>query len=689
MDLRLLIFLLILAASRTFAAGSAESELELSYVLETFEHPTKFAERGEAVTVVLNETAFVGSGFLRVTNGTLPWSIEEHLGNTTNQAHLCHGATRLTLAYRQHDTDAESSSGKLSVQIALNDSSACETIVSDDCLVTYTSNFMELGTSGKNRSTDDVDNGNGHWHEVSWSLSNDDNDWLPSTSATTIDNLRYIHGWEVRVVVAEHKDDTADIAAIIAATLGNQQISLDLDHLACFGGPELFRALTNINMTVFPKYPKRYNNWLYMTHESKLASNETIISLDSDGVMGIDYTVEKTATWGGFTAAECMLPGYFNLSSATAVSFDYIVHAAADPPDLVVLRLILDEQFQEIEGCDIDQTNERFYSFHNVLNDKLPNESNPLRTITLPLKGGPDATEKFWFTGWSAAVDDRILDKSRVKSITWEFAIDAVPDMGTKVSGQIEILNVRIESNNYALQDGNVTCEDELGLTLTNEGFSQSTFKFGVSDCCYECERDGECLFALLSGRKYCGLVSEITPRMGKELRLAPSRNEEIDISSDISYISWMNTVERTGDFCDLCDCVEKDLLIDCRGKSLRTVPQSFNQLWLPRVLNLRKNPNLAIIGNRALSSISESLEEIHFPAHLRYLSASAIPSSGKLNLVDFEASDVLNVMDASGMFGDICCVEGPKLLLAEVSVRFMEKLHMFLSIFNFFRIVH
>jgi hypothetical protein len=445
MDMMLLLFLLILAASRTVFAGSAEAELELSYVLETFEHPTKFTERGAAVAVVLNETAFVGTGFVRVTNGASPWSMREHLGNTTSQAHLCHGATRLSLAYRQHHSDAESSSGKLSVQIALDDSSACETIVSEDCLVTYTSNFIELGTSGKNHSTDDVDKGNGHWHEVSWSLSNDDDDWLPSSSSTTIENLRYIHGWEVRVVVEEHKEDTDDIAAIIAATLGNQQFSLDLDHLACFGGPELFRALANINITDLPKFPKRYNNWQLTTHESKLASDETIISLDSNGVMGIDYKVEKTKTWGGNTAAECTVPGYFNLSSATAVSFDYIVHAAADPPDLVVLRLILDEQFQEIEGCDIDQTNERFYSFHNVLNDKLPNEDNPLRTITLPLKGGPDATEKFWFTGWSAAADDRILDKSRVKRVTWEFAIDGFPDMGTKASGRIEILNMRIE----------------------------------------------------------------------------------------------------------------------------------------------------------------------------------------------------------------------------------------------------
>jgi hypothetical protein len=221
-----------------------------------------------------------------------------------------------------------------------------------------------------------------------------------------------------------------------------------------------------------------------------------------------------------------------------------------------------------------------------------------------------------------------------------------------------------------ALQDGSVICEDEVGLTITNEGFSQTTTKFGVSDCCYECERDGKCLFSLQSERKHCGIISEITPRMGKELRLAPSSNEEIEVSSDRSFISWMNTVERTGDFCDLCDCEEKDLLIDCRGKNLRTVPQSFNQLWQPRVLDLRKNPNLAIIGNRALSLISESMEEIHFPENIRYLSASAIPSSGNLNLVDFEASDVLNVMDASGMFGDICCVEGPKLLLAEVSVR-------------------
>ena len=576
---------------------------EISYVLDSYE---------EEALISVNSTLapYIGSGFLRTFNNNTN-TISRLLGETTRHTHNCQGANRISLWYR--------SLSSATIQLVLFDSSQCDGLVSEHCLQLHKSAPFSLEPSVRDDGVD--------WAEVSWRF-HADTDWLNSTFIS----LMHIHGYEILVNVFD---------------------VLDLDHLACYGGQELLQSHFKVDVPVMPVSPKMLSNWQVIVHNSEVAANETIALIDNNGALKARYTVEKTEVWGGFTTFSLYFPGYLNLSSTSSLAFDPVVHLPADPSGTVALRLVIEEQFSALEGAGL-LGKERFYSFHYILDDVF---NNATESIILPLEGGPDPGAAFWYTGWSGDVGDRILDRSWIKGFLWEVAMDGSSPDGIETRGFFEINNFRVEFNDASSTD-DTSCENELELTLTGEGWLQLTNRIGVHDCCKECEKAENCNFAIQSVERNCAVTSEISPALGQELRL--NRGGTLDLTSDYSSMLLMS--QENNDFCTICECVEHELRIDCRGRNLKWLPQKFSQLWQPRSLDLRENPYLAVVGKNSLHPLSGGLIQILFPSNIRYLSFSVFEHSPFLKSVDFEAFNLLNVRESEGLFGDVCCVEGDTL---------------------------
>lgn len=571
-------------------------------MLDSYEEET--AETADRTSV-----PYIGDGFHRTfINNTS--SIVRILDDTMKQVHICEGAERISLWYR--------TLSNTTIQLGLYDNSKCIQSVSEECLQLHMSSLVALEPS----DGDDADD----WTEITWGFHSDD-DWLNAPKM----NLMHIHGYEVFF-------NASDSGVV------------DLDHLACYGGQKLFQSHLKVDVPIMPEEPDELNNWRITVHNSELASNETVASIDGNGVFKANYTVEKTESWGGYTVARAYFPGYYNFSAASFLSFDYVIHTPADPRYVVSLRLIVGEQFSATAD------NELFYSFHYILDDA---NDNTTASITIPLEGGPDQGTGFWYTGWSGSVNDRSYDKSRTKAFAWEVAIDGMAPDGIVAKGGFEITNVRLGmENTTSVSSSDKHCESELELTLTSEGWNQLTnFRIGVGDCCLECEKTTDCNFAIHSVRKNCATLPQIGPALSQELRL--NSGGALDVTADVSSISLLS--RESEDFCAICRCVERHSHIDCRGKHLLTIPQTFNHTWVPRSLDLRENPYLAIIGKESLKSISGGLVQIFFPSNLRYLAFAVVEQNPFLKSVDFEDFNVLNIKQTGGTFGDICCVEGAK----------------------------
>jgi hypothetical protein len=112
------------------------------------------------------------------------------------------------------------------VQFLLFDSLSGDTIISGDCFLPallWTSNLM----CGFQPMHDD-------WHQVRWSLVEDDQDW----NLLTKESLKYSHAWEIRVV-ERHNDTDYALDGFIS----------DLDH-----SPEHIQSLGK-------QYPRSCNTF--------------------------------------------------------------------------------------------------------------------------------------------------------------------------------------------------------------------------------------------------------------------------------------------------------------------------------------------------------------------------------------------------------------------------------------------
>ena len=135
----------------------------------------------------------------------------------------------------------------------------------------------------------------------------------------------------------------------------------------------------------------------------------------------------------------------------------------------------------------------------------------------------------------------------------------------------------------------------------------------------------------------------------------------------------WIDSADKRGDFCDVCQCREEDRSIDCRGGDLVILPKTFapTKEFVPKTLDLRDNPRLHIIGAGSLESIEDTLEKILFPVQVKYITSGFFETFPTLNKVQFEEATILqndapshsaNFITASDQaFSSICCSRGDK----------------------------
>lgn len=622
MLLRLLPFLVCVA-----------TEESISYILEDFDNLAEFDDisyDATNTTLFLSNTytlPYSGDGFLRTQSSLVALLRSDPNRHTYN----CGGANRFSLRYRWKAAEYVADA-KIELRFtAFKPGCDPSTNVDDDCITTYAS------------TTEDLQR-NHDWEEVAWGLGDDNNTTWFHPNATSF-YPKYILGWEIRVQNAPN---------------ATSEDFIDFDHLACHGEGDL---LTSLFMAKVPQinFEERKSNWQAYAFKSELSERETQILLPGDGVMSIDYVVQQTENWGGSTSVSFETYGYFNLSKATELAFDYEITRVASPSGYVTLRFIIDEVFLACDSCG-QSFRERYYSFHHILEHRTTGPTS----VYIPLVGSSDHESPFWYTGWSGGVDDKVLDRSRLKQFTWELSASDQLGLNNTAEGSVEISNFR--STTRPLVGQKSSCPQEVELTLTSNGWDHLRFLVSSNTCCERCMNDDQCLFSFQSVRRNCGFATEISPVLGQELRLF--HGGELERTRDHSIISWVNSGVKTENYCYICECVPTKRFIDCRGKGLRTIPQLFDETWLPKKLDLRDNPGLSIVGSDAFAVIFSELEDILFPANIRYLAKGAIDPGTTLRTIELPSWNILNVQNpVTGLFGDVCCEAGSEVELKSVSL--------------------
>lgn len=86
------------------------------------------------------------------------------------------------------------------------------------------------------------------------------------------------------------------------------------------------------------------------------------------------------------------------------------------------------------------------------------------------------------------------------------------------------------------------------------------TTKYSCS--CEVCDADPTCLYVLSTGRD-CYLASRLLPdSVGLDI---PPVGDYTVIRREVLRAFWMDTEEKRGSFCQLCQCNEETRSIDCR----------------------------------------------------------------------------------------------------------------------------
>lgn len=460
-----------------------------------------------------------------------------------------------------------------------------------------------------------------------------------------------------------------------------------LDRLACVGGNDMmssaFTGQGDAPTEIYDDLVSRYA-FVPVFYESEVAAEDSTLSMSPfdpndnvssnipGGVLFDPYFIEQTKSWGGFSSVQFLAPGpaFYDLSGATSISFQYETLQAASPSGRVHLRFILHDSSHCVDAMACLQTEsytmEAYYSFHHILDET----GGGINTITIDLVGNGDSASPFWRTGWEGKVGNDVLDKSTIKGWNFEINIDSQGEIGSIAIGSVMVGNITAnfarEADFNSLESDSYIVEPDLLLDMTSSAHKK--IEFISTDTCHElCHEDAECLYGQSSGGKNCFLYSSLSP---DDILL---KNTEL-IQTDVETF-WMDDIDKRGDFCNLCDCNEEVQSIDCSDRELAIVPKSFMQDWSPLSLDLRGNPNIVIVGGGALSSISDSLQELWLPQGLRHLSAKGIQDLPKLSKIHFEGDDFENsippnnvIRDRNGAFQDICCGLGEQIELSESS---------------------
>ncbi|CAB9500762.1 activated protein kinase catalytic subunit alpha-1 [Seminavis robusta] len=452
------------------------------------------------------------------------------------------------------------------------------------------------------------------------------NDAPGGTSGDAILDLKRLRGWTV-----ELRGSTMASGVIF------------LDQLACVGGENMLGS-------EFSPPGESWNgavnegSWTEDFYNSDLSESVSKIALD-DGILGLDYTIEQVESWGGYIAfmMNAPEPSYYNLSSANFLRFGYRIREAASIPGRAHLRMIV------VENSHGDE--ERYYNFNYVLDENLA-----VGDIEIPLEGSADPSSPLWQTGWSGGVGNSQFDKSHIKGFTFELSMDSQGDLGSTASGAIDLFGLTTPRAASKMADNSildfVRIVEEPGVTFSqiSPRFRRQEFKH--SECQETCASDPSCNYALANGQD-CFTASTLE---AGDVLVANTPLLQDDVTA-----FWVDDVTRRGDYCDLCDCHGLDQTIDCRNKDLIAVPKTFSLAWKPRVLDLRNNSQLVLLGAGALDGLAESLEVLWLPSAVRHISPGSLTGLPYLSVVHFEPEGHKSnvILESSQAFDDVCCSIG------------------------------
>lgn len=479
-------------------------------------------------------------------------------------------------------------------------------------------------------------------------------------------NLNRLRGWRFEVVKSEEGTIRGN------STTTDRRIILLLDQLACLGGGDLLGA--SLYTDVSWEEAASEAIWIEEYYNSDISRNNSEVVL-GNGSLAVDFTVMMVESWGGFTALSYFAPGpaYYNLSGATDFHLTYHTREAATVPGRTHLRIVLSDASHCEAECSWNLfQHERWYSFHYVLDDDITNDG--WGEIHMPLVGSLDPNTPLWLTKWAGITGNEQFDKDHLKGFTLEFNIDSQGEMFSTVSGALDMMDLSalvVTYNETSAEEASSTeastCIVEPGVDLFTH-ISDHMFErkeFAGSICCSLCQEDENCLYAKSTGRD-CFLASYL---VADQVGLINTEAFLEDIT-----IFWMNEEARRGNYCDLCNCREVDRTIDCRDSGLLVVPATlpYDLSWTPRVLDLRNNSNLVILGNRSMGALEETLEEVWLPKEMRHISPDSLKTLPKLTTIRYEGEeadkrvDFSNaILDPSDGFADICCAPGNHVELA------------------------
>lgn len=336
-----------------------------------------------------------------------------------------------------------------------------------------------------------------------------------------------------------------------------------------------------------------------------------------------------------------LAPGaaYYNLSSATSLSLNYEVEEPLSVPGRAHLRIILMDGSDCNESCAefFGQNLENYYSFQYIL-DEVTEEGK----IEVALKGNSDPSSPFYRPGWTGKVGNDVLDTSNLKGYRLELNYDSQGGVGSIVEGSVafsDFTAVLQENPGTVIEPSNSIeqCTYDNNLLFKIDSDKLSNFKrieFLSARCCEVCEKDPDCLYGWTNG-----VDCFISPFID-EGDLVSLSNTDFLQSTHAAFLT--SNPSKRGDFCQLCECNGGSRSIDCKGRQLKIVPSTFSPdktsgPWKPRVLDLRDNPNLLIIGPGDLQRIAKELEELWLPKTLRHLAFESIEGLPALSAVHFE----------------------------------------------------
>lgn len=395
-------------ASLALLGMSLGKEFEISYVIEPFEAENITQSQGWFTTdsaldyAATKEESLFGNASLRIDLEPLPPVGTFGFGWTSPEGqplHNCIGATHLSLWYRLKTTTFHVTG----IQLSLTDDS------------NQTGNYHH----------DTADSSDNHqWQEILIDL---DNDLMPF-------NTGQIRGWQVEVEVTSASVDPEGAQAIL------------FDQLACVGGGEMLGNPLRLDGKTWDQ-AVREGNWREEYYQSDQSASQSELELRGDDTFAVNYTIEQTEDWGGFMSVEFVAPGhgYYNLSGATDVYFQYEILQASSAPGRAHLRLILTES-SETTACSDQCSNdwERWYAFNYILDET----SGTSGVVDLPLEGSEQGgVAPFWLPGWSGGVGNRQLDVEHIKGMVLEFSVDSQGDKGSLVHGMLDIHGMAAQFN--------------------------------------------------------------------------------------------------------------------------------------------------------------------------------------------------------------------------------------------------